>query len=69
MEGIITGISTDIEDPTLIVRVKNTTYRLRMPRDQSVRMYNVGDNVRVRGWPMGEGVMLATLIEVVYNKR
>ena len=69
MEGVVTGISTDIEEPTLIVRVKNNSYRLRMPRNQSVRMYNVGDNVRVRGWPMGEGVMLATLIEVVYNKR
>ena len=69
MEGIVTGMSTDIEDPTLIVRVKNTTYRLRMPRNQSVRMYNIGDNVRVKGWPMGTGVMLATTIEVVYNKR
>lgn len=67
--GVITDISTDINDPTLIVQVKNTTYRLRMPRDQSVKMYNVGDNVRVKGWPMGEGVMLATGIEVLYNKR
>ena len=33
-----------------------------------MRMYNVGDNVRVRGWPMGQGVLLATGIEVVYNK-
>jgi hypothetical protein len=69
LQGVVTGISTDVEDPTLIVRVKNTNYRLRMPRNQSVRMYNVGDNVRVRGWPMGDGVLLATAIEVVYNKR
>lgn len=69
LEGLITGLSTDVEDPTLIVKVKNTTYRLRMPKDQSVRMYNVGDNVRVKGWPMGTGVLLATTIEVVYDKR
>ena len=69
LEGVVTGLSTDLDDPTLIVKVKNTSYRLRMPKDQSVRMYNVGDNVRVRGWPMADGVMLATGIEVVYNKR
>jgi hypothetical protein len=68
--GVVTGISTDVEDPTLIIRAdKKGTYRLRMPKNQSVKMYNVGDNVRVKGWPMGDGVMLATGIEVVYNKR
>lgn len=69
MLGVITGISTDVNDPTLIVKVKAQTYRLRMPRNQSVRLYNLGDNVRVKGWPMGDGVLLATTIEVVYNKR
>jgi hypothetical protein len=68
--GVVTGISTDIEDPTLIIRTeKNATYRLRMPRNQSIRAINVGDNVRAKGWPMGDGVMLATGVEVVYNKR
>lgn len=69
MEGVVTGISTNVDEPTLIVRVKKTTYRLRMPRNQSVRMYNIGDNVRVKGWPLGEGVLLATGIEVLYDKR
>jgi hypothetical protein len=68
--GVVTGISTSSDDPTLIVRTaKNDTLRLRMPRNQSVRTFNVGDNVRVIGWPMGEGVMLATGVEVVYNRR
>jgi hypothetical protein len=66
----VTGISTAADDPTLIVRTaKNDTFRLRMPRNQSVKTFNVGDNVRVTGWPMGDGVMLATGVEVVYNKR
>ena len=57
-------------DPTLIIKTaKNAVYRLRMPRNQSVKTINVGDNVRARGWPMGDGVMLATGVEVVYNKR
>ena len=64
----MTGLSTDIDEPVLIVKVKNTNYRLRMPKDQSVRMYNVGDNVRVRGWPMGTDVILATGIQVIYTK-
>ena len=69
LQGVVSGISTDIEEPTLVVKVKNTNYRMRMPRNQSVRLYNVGDNVRVRGWPMGSDVLLATSIEVIYNKR
>ena len=69
MEGVVTGLSTDIDEPVLIVTVKSTDYRLRMPKDQSVRMYNVGDNVRVRGWPMGADVILTTGIQVVYSKR
>jgi hypothetical protein len=69
LEGVVTGISTDVEEPILIVTVKNTAYRLRMPRNQSVRLYNVGDNVRIKGWPMGDDVLLATVIEVIYNKR
>jgi hypothetical protein len=40
-----------------------------MPRNQSIRKFNLGDNVRVKGWPMGDDVMLATTIEVVYGKR
>jgi hypothetical protein len=68
--GVVTGISTSIEEPTLIVKTaKNDTFRLRMPRNQSVRTFNVGDNVRVVGWPMGDGVMFVTAVEVVYNKR
>jgi hypothetical protein len=68
--GVVTGLSTSSDDPTLIVRTaKNDTLRLRMPRNQSVKTFNVGDNVRVVGWPMGDGVMLATAVEVVYNKR
>jgi hypothetical protein len=39
-----------------------------MPKDQSVKKYNVGDNVRVNGWPMGDGVVLMTSIEVVYGR-
>ena len=69
LQGVVTGISTDVAEPTLVVQVKNTSYRIRMPRNQSVRMYNVGDNVRVRGWPLGDGALLTTGIEVVYNKR
>jgi hypothetical protein len=68
--AVVTGISTSREDPTLIVKTaKNATFRLRMPRNQSVKAFNVGDNVRVMGWPMGDGVMLATAVEVIYNKR
>ncbi|MCC7368288.1 MAG: hypothetical protein IT306_07695 [Chloroflexi bacterium] len=68
--GVVTGISTSVDDPTLIITTtKKATYRLRMPRNQSVKTFNVGDNVRARGWPMGDGVMLATGVEVVYNKR
>jgi hypothetical protein len=68
--GVVTGISTAIEDPTIIIKtVKNDTVRLRMPRNQSVKTINLGDNVRAKGWPMGDGVMLATGVEVVYNKR
>jgi hypothetical protein len=68
--GVVTGISTSVEDPTLIIKTaKNVDYRLRMPRNQSVKTFNVGDNVRVKGWPMGDGVMLATGVEVIYNKR
>ncbi len=69
--GTVTGISTDLYDPTLIVKAKekSQTFRLRMPKNQSIRKYNLGDNVRVKGWPMGDGVMLATSIEVVYDKR
>ena len=66
--GTVTGISTDVTDPTLIVNAKNGTMRLRMPKDQSVRKFNVGDNVRVVGWPMGDGVMLTTSVEVVYSR-
>jgi hypothetical protein len=44
-------------------------YRLRMPRNQSVKTFNVGDDVRVQGWPMGDGVMLATAVQVVYNNK
>ena len=69
VEGIVTGINTASDEPLIIIRVKNTNYRLRIPREQSVRMYNIGDNVRVRGWPMGSDVMLATVIEVISNKR
>ncbi|MCC6178296.1 MAG: hypothetical protein IT305_23580 [Chloroflexi bacterium] len=61
--GVITGISTDVTDPTLIVRTTPGTVRLRMPKDQSVKEYNIGDSIRVRGWPMGDGVVLATAIE------
>jgi hypothetical protein len=68
--GVVTGISTDVEDPTLIIQTtKNGSFRLRMPRNQSIKTVNLGDNVRVKGWPMGDGVMLATGVEVVYNKR
>lgn len=67
LTGVVTGISTDIADPALIVKTRNGSYRLRMPKDQSVRQYNVGDDVRVKGWPMGEGVLLATAIEVIYK--
>jgi hypothetical protein len=68
--GVVTGISTAIDDPTLIIRTsKNVVYRLRMPRNQSVKTFNVGDDVRVQGWPMGDGVMLATAVQVVYNNK
>jgi hypothetical protein len=67
--GTVTGISTDVYEPTLIVKAKSQTFRLRMPKNQSIRKYNLGDNVRVKGWPMGDGVMLATTIDVVYDKR
>jgi hypothetical protein len=43
--------------------------QLRMPKNQSIKTVNLGDNVRIKGWPMGDGVMLATAVEVVYNKR
>ena len=69
LQGVVSGMSTDAEEPTLIVKVKTTEYKLRMPRDQSVRLYNVGDNVRIKGWPLGPGALLATKIEVVYDKR
>jgi hypothetical protein len=69
LQGVVSGMSTDAEEPTLIVKVKNTEYKLRMPRDQSVRLYNVGDDVRIKGWPLGPGALLATKIEVVYNQR
>jgi hypothetical protein len=68
--GVVTGISTDVDDPTLVIETeKKRTYRLRMPRNQSVKTFNLGDNVRAIGWPMGNESMLATSIEVVYNKR
>jgi hypothetical protein len=66
--GVVTGISTDRDDPTLIVRANNNTVRLRMPKDQSIKQYNVGDNLRINGWPMGDGVLLATSIEIVYGR-
>ncbi len=70
MRGVVTGISTSVDDPTLIIKnAKNATFRLRMPRNQSVKTFNLGDDVRVQGWPMGDGVMLATVIEIVYDKR
>lgn len=68
LTGTVTGISTDVAEPTLIVKVSNNTYRLRMPKDQSVKQYNLGDNLRINGWPMGDGVLLATNIEVVYGR-
>jgi hypothetical protein len=68
--GVVTGISTEADDPALIIRTeKQGSFRLRMPRNQPVRMYNVGDNVRARGWPMGDGLMLSTELEVIYDKR
>jgi hypothetical protein len=68
--GVVTGISTSVEDPTLIIKTdKGATYRLRMPRDQTVNSYTLGDNVRARGWPMGDGVMLLSSVEVLTNKR
>ena len=69
LQGVVTGISTHVDNPTLIISARSTTYRLRMPWNQSVRIYNLGDSVRVRGWPMGDGVMFATGIEVVSNRR
>lgn len=69
LQGVVTGISTHVDNPTLIISARSTTYRLRMPWNQSVRMYNLGDNVRVRGWPMGDGVMFATGIEVTNSRR
>jgi hypothetical protein len=68
VNGVVTGISTDVNDPTLIVTANNSTYRLRMPKDQTVKKYNVGDNVRVSGWPMGDDVLLMTNIEVIYGR-
>ncbi len=44
VSGVITGISTDVTDPTLIVKASSGMFRLRMPKDQSVKKYNVGDN-------------------------
>lgn len=66
--GVVTGISTDVDEPTLIVQTRTGTLRLRMPKDQSVKMFNVGDNVRARGWPMGDDVVFATGVEVVYQR-
>jgi hypothetical protein len=68
--GVVTGISTDDLDPTLIIQTaKSGTFRLRMPKNQSIKTINLGDNVRAKGWPMGDGVMFATGVEVVNNKR
>src|SRR5262249_18131818 len=67
LKGVVSGISTDVNDPALVVRANGQVYRRRMAKDQSVKKYNLGDNVHVQGWPMGDGVMLATVIEVVYK--
>ena len=63
--GTVTGISTIDSEPVIVVRAQRGQLRLRLPRNQVVRSINLGDTVRVRGWPMGDDVMLAMSIEAV----
>jgi hypothetical protein len=61
--GTIVGISTDFEEPTLVLGTGRREILIRMPKTQIVKTYNLGDRVRAKGWPMGEDVMLSTVVE------
>jgi hypothetical protein len=61
--GTISGISTDFDEPTLVLKTLRREILIRMPKTQIVRTYNIGDRVKARGWPLSDDVMLATEVE------
>ncbi|HYU18770.1 MAG TPA: hypothetical protein VEQ11_08740 [Chloroflexota bacterium] len=67
--GVVVGISTDPEDPTLVVKTDRGEMSVRMPKTQVVKTFNMGDTVRVRGWPLSDDVMLASSVEIVPPRR
>lgn len=69
MIAVVKGISTDALDPNLVVKGKQGELTIRMPRTQAVKTFNIGDVVRVRGWPMGDDVMWATSLEQAPGRR
>ncbi len=61
--GTIVGISTDFDEPTLVLKTTRREILIRMPKTQIVKTYNLGDRVRARGWPMSDAVMLSSNVE------
>lgn len=65
----VVGISTSEDDPSIVLRTRSKEWTVRLPRTQVVKTYNLADVVRVRGWPMGDDVMWATLLEQAPGRR
>jgi hypothetical protein len=69
LTGVISGISTDDDEPLLILKADRREMQIRMPRTQVVRTFSLGDTVRARGWPLSDNVMLATSLEILRGRR
>ncbi|MFN8523122.1 MAG: hypothetical protein U0821_08455 [Chloroflexota bacterium] len=64
--GFVVGINTDPNDPFIEIEVSRGRELVRLPRGRAARAIkpvNLRDNVRVKGWPMGDDVVWATSIE------